>query len=224
LDIDAIRKSYKRYARSYDFYFGALFQPGRKAVIDGMNCHSGEHVLEVGVGTGLSLPLYPENVRVAGIDLSSHMLERAQVRVERDALTQVMLCEMDAEQMAFADNSFDKVVAMYVASVVPHPERLVAEMRRVCKPGGELFLVNHFHSTNTIMAWGERTLAPLSRYLGFRPDFALDAFVQKTGLNVTKQIPVNLLGYWTLLRASNNKVQIMDGMEEAVPMRRAAAS
>ena len=87
MDIDAIRKSYKRYARSYDFYFGALFQPGRKAVIDGMNCHPGEHVLEVGVGTGLSLPLYPENVRVTGIDLSSHMLERAQVRVERDALT-----------------------------------------------------------------------------------------------------------------------------------------
>ena len=225
MDIDAIRTSYRRYAGVYDLYFGALFQPGRKAVIASMGCQPGERILEVGVGTGLSLPLYPPNVHVTGIDLSSHMLERAQARTYRDSLRQVVgLCEMDAEDMAFADNSFDKVVAMYVASVVPHPERLVEEMHRVCKPHGDLFIVNHFHSSNRIVAGFEKLLAPLSRLVGFRPDFSLDSFLRETGLEVRERIPVNLLGYWTLLRAANNKRGIPEKIIETVPMRTAASS
>jgi phosphatidylethanolamine/phosphatidyl-N-methylethanolamine N-methyltransferase len=224
LDIDAIRKSYRRYAQSYDFYFGALFQPGRTAVIDSMSCRQGEHILEVGVGTGLSLPLYPRNVQVTGIDLSSHMLEKAYVRKRRDHLGQVTLCEMDAEQMAFPDDRFDKVVAMYVASVVPHPQRLVAEMHRVCKPGGELFIVNHFHSTKPFVAGLEKLLAPLSKLLGFRPDFSLDTFLRETELEVTERTPVNALGYWTLLRAQNSKSAASEIIfEEPVPVRAVAS-
>ena len=223
MDHNAIRKSYKRYAKGYDFYFGALFQPGRKAVIKGMNCQSGDHVLEVGIGTGLSLLLYPPETRVTGIDLSSHMLEQAQVRKQRGALSQVALAEMDAEQMAFADNSFDKVVAMYVASVVPHPERLVQEMRRVCKPGGELYIVNHFHSSNPLLARLEKLVAPLSKVIGFHPDFPLDAFVRETELDVQDRIPVNILGYWTLLRATNNKVSVADVMPREAPVHVAAS-
>ncbi len=205
MDTEAIRKSYRRYARGYDIYFGALFQPGRKAVIAKLDCKPGDHILEVGVGTGLSLSLYPSTVRITGIDLSTDMLERAARRKHRDGLGNVDLCEMDAEQMAFQDNSFDKVVAMYVASVVPHPDRLVAEMGRVCKPGGELFIVNHFHSTQPLVAGFEKLVAPLSRLLGFRPDFSLEGFVRETGLRITEQSSVNLLGYWTLLRAHNHK-------------------
>ena len=182
MDIDAIRKSYRRYARVYDFYFGAVFEPGRRAVINRMHCRPGDHILEVGVGTGLSLPLYPDHVFLTGIDLSAEMLAYAHARVERDGLANVNLLEMDAEQMSFADNSFDKVVAMYVASVVPHPDRLVAEMRRVCKPGGELFIVNHFHSHHPVVARLEKMIAPLSRMLGFRPEFSLDNFLQDPGL------------------------------------------
>ena len=205
MDIDAIRKSYRRYARVYDFYFGAVFEPGRRAVINRMQCRPGNQILEVGVGTGLSLPLYPDHVFLTGIDLSAEMLAYAHSRVERDGLANVDLFEMDAEQMSFADNSFDKVVAMYVASVVPHPDRLVAEMRRACKPGGELFIVNHFHSRHPVVARLEKMIAPLSRMLGFRPDFSLDKFLQDTGLEVVDKSQVNLLGYWTLLRAVNNK-------------------
>ncbi|MFO1430437.1 MAG: methyltransferase domain-containing protein [Candidatus Competibacteraceae bacterium] len=224
MDIDAIRKSYRRYARVYDFYFGAVFEPGRRAVINRMRCRSGDHILEVGVGTGLSLPLYPDHVFLTGIDLSAEMLAYAHSRVERDGLTHVNLLEMDAEQMSFADNSFDKVVAMYVASVVPHPDRLVAEMRRVCKPGGELFIVNHFHSSHPVVARLEKMIAPLSRMLGFRPDFSLGKFLQDTGLEVVDKSQVNLLGYWTLLRAVNNKqpdpeTEILD----LTPMKAAAA-
>jgi len=114
-----------------------------------MDCGPGERILEVGVGTGLSLPLYPENVSVVGIDISRHMLDQARVRQARSGLDNVAeLMVMDAENMGFKDDSFDKVVAMYVASVVPDPGRLVDEMRRVCKPGGQIFMVNHFHSRN----------------------------------------------------------------------------
>lgn len=223
MDTNAIRKSYRRYARGYDFYFGAVFQPGRKAVIDKMRCQRGEHILEVGVGTGLSLPLYPSYVSVTGIDLSTDMLERACARKERDGLDQVELYEMDAEQMTFADNSFDKVVAMYVASVVSHPERLVDEMRRVCRPNGELFIVNHFHHINPVVARLEKLIAPLSRMLGFRPDFSLESFIKETSLEVVDRSSVNLFGYWTLLRAINNKPSVTETMVELPPVSAAAS-
>ena len=207
MELPVIEKVYRRYAKRYDFYFGALFQPGRKAVINRMHCQPGERILEVGVGTGLSLPLYPSGVQVTGIDISEAMLARARARVARDQLEQVVvLLRMDAEHMDFRDDSFDKVVAMYVVSVVPSPAQLVAEMRRVCRPGGELYIVNHFQHANPLVAGIERLLAPLSRLLGFHPDFPLENFLQETGLEVSEQIPVNALGYWTLLRARNNKV------------------
>lgn len=205
MDIDTIRKSYRRYAESYDLYFGAVFQPGRRAVIEQLNCRPGDRILEVGVGTGISLSLYPAEVRITGIDVSAEMLARAHARKQRERLINVELHEMDAEAMSFADDSFDKVVAMYVASVVPNPQRLVDEMRRVCRPAGELFIVNHFHSNNPLLSRCEKLVAPLSRLVGFRPDFSLDEFVRDTDLDVLQRTPVNLMGYWTLLRARNNK-------------------
>lgn len=119
MDQDAILKTYRRYAHGHDLYFGALFQPGRKAVIARMRCHPGERVLEVGVGTGLSLPLYPPYVRVTGVDISREMLARAEARQRRLGLDHVTLHCLDAERMDFPDDSFDKVVAMYVMSVAP---------------------------------------------------------------------------------------------------------
>jgi phosphatidylethanolamine/phosphatidyl-N-methylethanolamine N-methyltransferase len=206
LDIGAIENAYRRYARFYDVVFGAVFQPGRKAIIEHMNCRPGERVLEVGVGTGLSLPLYPKNVLVSGIDISRDMLELAHARKVRDQMDNIVqLSVMDAENMEFDDSSFDKVVAMYVASVVPDPERLVDEMRRVCKPNGQLIFVNHFHSRNPVFGAFERLLAPLSKQLGFRPDFSLDRFINKTGLTATDIHPVNIFNFCTMVDAINNK-------------------
>lgn len=207
VDIEVIQKVYRRYAQGYDLYFGAMFQPGRCAVIRRMMCRSGDRILEVGVGTGLSLSLYPSNVHVTGIDLSREMLARARARKLRDRLNHVASLQlMDAEDMQFAADSFDKVVAMYVVSVTPHPARLVDEMRRVCKPDGQLFIVNHFQHANPVVRGMERILAPLSRLMGFRPDFSLDKFIEETKLDVVERIPVNALGYWTLLQGRNNKV------------------
>jgi phosphatidylethanolamine/phosphatidyl-N-methylethanolamine N-methyltransferase len=209
MELEAIRKAYRRYARLYDLYFGALFQPGRKAVVDRMHCRSGQRVLEVGVGTGLSLPLYPAGVRVTGVDISPEMLDRARARLARESIGgDIELHVMDAERMSFAPDRFDKVVAMYVVSVVPHPQRLVDEMRRVCKPNGEIFIVNHFRSPNPIIGGVETLLAPLSRLVGFHPDFCLETFVRDTRLEVVDKQPVNLFGYWNLLRALNNKERL----------------
>ncbi len=205
-DTDTVRNTYRRYAKIYDLYFGPVMQHGRKTVMQKMNCQPGDKILEVGVGTGLSLSLYPSYTQVSGIDLSSEMLDRARARKERLGLDHVVeLQEMDAERMLFPDNSFDKVAAIYVASVVPQPIRLVNEMRRVCKPDGELFFLNHFHSQHPVMSSLERILAPLSGTLGFRPDLSLENFTRETELEVIEKSPANLFGYWTLLRAKNNK-------------------
>lgn len=204
MNIDAIKSAYRRYARVYDALFGPIFHPGRKFIVKSLALKPNDRVLEVGVGTGLSLPLYPANVRVTGIDISQEMLVRARQKVARFRLSQVeTILEMDGEDMHFADNSFDKVVAMYVVSVVPDPRRLVDEMRRVCKPGGDIFIVNHFRSQHPIIGGSEALLAPLSRLAGFRTDLELDRFLKEAQLDVVETHNTNLFGYWKVLRYRN---------------------
>ena len=218
MDIGAIEHAYRRYARVYDIVFGGIFQPGRKAIVERMHCRPGDRVLEVGVGTGLSFPLYPKDILVTGIDISRDMLAVAQARKTRGQLNNIVqLSVMDAENMAFSDSSFDKVVAMHVASVVPNPVRLVDEMRRVCKPDGRLVFVNHFHSQNPMLGALESLIAPWSRQLGFRPDFSLDRFMNKSGLMTTDIRPVNVFNFCTMLEAVNNKqLAVMEPLVMAV--------
>ena len=176
--IDAVKAAYRRYANIYDAVFGPVLQPGRKAVIEALGCRPGERVLEVGVGTGLSLPMYPDSVRLTGIDLSHEMLERARARVARRGLRNVeALLEMDAEAMDFPDASFDKVVAMYVVSVTDRPAQLLHELQRVCKPAGDIFIVNHVRSDNPVVGALEKSLARFANQLGFHPDFELRSLV-----------------------------------------------
>lgn len=203
---DSVKQAYRRYARYYDLVFGLIFHPGRKTAIEHLHCHAGDRILEVGVGTGLSLGLYPKKVKVVGIDLSKDMLVRAEERVARERLSQVeSLQQMDAQQMSFEDNAFDSVVAMYVASVVPDPAKLVAEIRRVCKPGGKIIFLNHFQNANPVVRKAEHVLQPLAKYLGFSPDFPMHEFLEKTGFHATTAVPVNLLDYWTVLVGTNDK-------------------
>jgi phosphatidylethanolamine/phosphatidyl-N-methylethanolamine N-methyltransferase len=206
LELHDTLRTYRLFAGSYDVVFGPIFHPGRKAAVEVANDRPNQRILEVGVGTGLSLPHFRKDARVTGIDVSKEMLAKARRRVERDGLKQVeALLEMDAEAMSFEDNSFDAVLALYVASVVPNPARFVAEMRRVCKPGGAIVIVNHFTSANPAMHWLERRLAPLAGKIGFHADFPLDAFLAAGRLRVRETRPSNLFGYWKLLRCVNEK-------------------
>ncbi len=201
-----VEKAYRRYAKYYDFVFGNIFHPGRNIAIEHLHCQAGDRILEVGVGTGLSLSLYPSNVTVVGIDLSEAMLKQARQRVAEEKMTHVeSLIKMDAQQMSFPDNSFDKVVAMYVASVVPDPAQLVNEIRRVCKPGGDIIFLNHFQNKNPLVRKMEAVIQPLALYLGFHPDFPMEEFLEKTNFKVMTAIPVNLLDYWTVLIGKNDK-------------------
>jgi len=201
MHIESVKAAYRRYARVYDAVFGPVLQPGRKAVVEALRCNPGERVLEVGVGTGLSLPLYPREVRLTGIDVSREMLDKARERVAKRGMANVeALLEMDAEAMAFPDASFDKVVAMYVVSVVERPARVLEELHRVCKPEGEIFLVNHVRSDNPLIGALEKSLARFSDKLGFHPDFQLRDMVADAG-ELTEVSRINF--FWKVLRLRN---------------------
>jgi phosphatidylethanolamine/phosphatidyl-N-methylethanolamine N-methyltransferase len=206
MKLDDTLRIYRRYADSYDFVFGALLAPGRRAAVKLVNERPHQRVLEVGVGTGLSLPHYRRDACVVGVDVSPEMLAKARQKVTRLGLKHVeTIAEADAERLAFADNSFDAVVALYVASVVGDTARFGAELRRVCKAGGRIVLVNHFSTTPGPMRAFEKALSPLARHIGFHADFPLHDFLGVSGLHVTAVRPVNLFGCWVLLDCVNDK-------------------
>ena len=206
MDLNDTIRTYRLFSGSYDIVFGPIFHPGRKAAVRIANDRPGQRILEVGVGTGLSLPHFRPDARVTGIDVSAEMLARARTRVARQGLSHVKALQvMDAEILTFEENAFDSVLALYVASVVPDPARFAAEMRRVCIPGGTIVIVNHFTSDNAVVRFGEKRLAHLARHIGFHADFPLDQFRRQSGLAIREVRPSNLFGYWKLLRCVNEK-------------------
>jgi len=201
LDAESVRAAYRRWAGIYDAVFGGVSGPGRRRAVAAVNRLGGPRVLEVGVGTGLALPLYRRDLEVVGIDLSREMLEKARQRVAAERLTHVRgLIEMDAERMAFADAVFDIAVAMFTASVVPDARKLFAEMSRVVRPGGHLLFVNHFAAKGGPRWWVERAMAPLSRRLGWHPDFALRDLLDPATTQVEAMEPCPPAGIFTLLQ------------------------
>ncbi len=200
MDVSAVRHAYRRWAPVYDFTFGQVAEAGRKHAVKIINSRKGR-VLEVGVGTGLSLPCYGSHLTLTGIDLSPEMLDKARKRVERHGLTNVAgLYEMDAGALAFPDESFDTVVAMYVMTVVPDPERVMRELERVCAAGGEVILVNHFSQEEGVRGFFERKLAPFGDLLGWRPVFDLDRVLVCDDLRLVERRSLRPFGLFTMLR------------------------
>ncbi|MDZ4096176.1 MAG: methyltransferase domain-containing protein [Paracoccaceae bacterium] len=200
MDIDAISRSYKRWAPIYDMSFGAISRNPRRKVVHHINKRGGS-VLEVGVGTGLALPLYDSTISVTGIDFSHDMLARARQKVAEDGLTNITeLRQMDARHLDFPDESFDTVVAMFLVSVVPDPERVVSEMARVCKPGGEVLIANHFASEKGVLAKLERALSRFENTLGWHSDFAISRVTGESRLAHREQAAMAPFGLFTFLR------------------------
>jgi len=183
----------------YDYTFGPTLHAGRIQAIQRMGIKAGDRVLEVGVGTGINAGLYPTSCVVTGIDLSEPMLEKARERVVRKGLSNIRLLAMDAADLKFPDNSFDIVYAPYVISVVPDPVAVVREMRRVCRPGGRLVILNHFRGTNRIGAWLDRVISPLTVHIGFKSDLDLPAFLAQAELKPVSIEKVNVPKIWSLI-------------------------
>jgi phosphatidylethanolamine/phosphatidyl-N-methylethanolamine N-methyltransferase len=162
-----------------------------------MGLSSGHTVLEVGVGTGINVPLYPNDCGVTGIDLSDSMLELA--RRQAASMSNVRLLEMDAADLKFADNSFDIVYAPYVISVVPDPLAVVREMQRVCRPGGKIIILNHFLSRNRLLAWVERAISPFTVHIGFKSDLDLPALIAQAELKPVSIEKINFPRIWSLV-------------------------
>jgi phosphatidylethanolamine/phosphatidyl-N-methylethanolamine N-methyltransferase len=205
-DIDraGVEKAYERWAPIYDLVFGKVFDQGRQSTIAEAD-RIGGRILDVGVGTGLSLSDYSRATRICGVDISEPMLRKAQARVRAQGLSNVeTLAVMDAKHLAFADGAFDAVVAQYVITAVPDPEATLDDFVRVLKPGGELILVNHIGAERGPRRAFELAFAPLARRLGWRPEFPWQRLVnwaaRHGGVSLAERRPMPPLGHFSLIR------------------------
>ena len=197
---DVVKTAYRRWAPVYDHTFGKVSTLARRHVIDVVNQRRG-NVLEVGVGTGLSLPELDRDLEITGIDLSREMLDKARERVRDLGLTNVKgLYEMDAGELEFPDASFDVTVAMYVMTVVPDPEKVMRELSRVTKPGGEVILVNHFSQDDGVRGWVERQMAPFAEIIGWRPVFDTSRVMVCPDLKLVERQSLKPWGIFTMMR------------------------
>jgi phosphatidylethanolamine/phosphatidyl-N-methylethanolamine N-methyltransferase len=206
LDIDreSVERAYDRWAPIYDLVFGGVFGKGRHAAIVATNSIGGR-VLEVGVGTGISLPQYAANTRIFGTDISEAMLAKAKQRVADQRLKNVEgLAVMDAEKLEFPDNSFDVVMAQYVVTAVPNPEKALDEFARVLRPGGEMIILSRVSADAGMRRFIEQRLQPVVRRLGWRTDFAWSRFAQWAAgaheIELVERRPVPPLGHFSLIR------------------------
>jgi phosphatidylethanolamine/phosphatidyl-N-methylethanolamine N-methyltransferase len=213
MDEASIKTAYRRWAPVYDNTFGRFTTEGRRHAVEIINQRHGK-VLEVGVGTGLSLPDYGRHLQIEGIDLSPEMLDKAREKVAEEGLRNVTgLHEMDASELTFPTGSFDTVVAMYVMTVVPDPEKVMRELARVCKVGGEVILINHFSQEEGVRGWVERRMAPFADKLGWRPVFDVDRVLVCDNLTLVGRRALRPWGLFTMLRFEKTREVVAQAAE-----------
>jgi phosphatidylethanolamine/phosphatidyl-N-methylethanolamine N-methyltransferase len=200
-----VKSVYGKCSPIYDRVFGQIFRPRIKMGIARSGIRTGHKVIEVGVGTGLSLPFYPEGCKVVGIDLTKEMLAKAQEKKRLLGLTNVELLEMDAENMTFADDTFDHSLAAFVITVVPNPEKMVKEMKRVTKVGGNIVILNHFSSKNPLVCGMNKLFSPLTEKVGWRSDVTLDLLSNHCNLQIDDMFKRTPIDPWSIIIATNNK-------------------
>lgn len=201
IDDGHVVAAYARWAPIYDWSFGAFTRAPCRAAVAEMNRLPPSRILEIGVGTGISLPLYERKHRLTGIDLSEDMLERARKRVADENLSHVEGLEVgDAGALAFDDGAFDAAMAMFVITVVPNPQKVLAEMERVVRPGGQVILVSHFSVEKGPRAFAERHLSRFSSRLGWRPNFPIETVLDRPNLRLIERRAVKSFDLFTMLK------------------------
>ncbi len=205
MDTTTIKRAYERLSPVYDLLFDKIFHPGRVEAVKLLGLQPADHVLEVGIGTGLNLPLYPRHCQITGVDLSEPMLRKAEEKVRELGLSNVTLRVMDAQHLLFPDSHFDHVLAAYTISVVPDPVRTLQEIKRVCRPGGRIVILNHFQSEKKVLGTIEELMAPFCMKLGWKTDLKLKPLLERANLQTEQIQRVNLLNGWRLVRCINQK-------------------
>jgi len=200
-----VKRAYALYSPVYDLLFDWIFHPGRQAAVKCLDVRPRDRILEVGIGTGLNLALYPHDCHLVGVDLSERMLEKARAKTRELGLANVTLKVMDAAATDFPDNEFDRALATYVISAVPDSVAVLREMRRVVKPGGTLVIVNHFKSEKPLIGAVEDLVAPLCTRLGWKSNLSLEPLLSQVGLVPDLVTGVNLFNGWRLIRCVNHK-------------------
>jgi phosphatidylethanolamine/phosphatidyl-N-methylethanolamine N-methyltransferase len=225
LDKETVAKAYGRWAPVYDAVFGAVFEQGRHAAIAAAE-RVGGRLLEVGVGTGLSLPYYSSDLHIYGIDISEPMLRKARQRVAEYGLDNVeALAVMDAEHLEFPDASFDVIVAQYVITTVPHPEATLDEFARVLRPGGEIILVSRVGAEAGLRRALEKWFAPAARKLGWRTEFSFQRYAEwaksTQGVQLIERRAMPPFGHFSLIRFTKGD-GALNGHAAATPRRAVA--
>jgi phosphatidylethanolamine/phosphatidyl-N-methylethanolamine N-methyltransferase len=201
-----VERIYESMAPVYNFIYGKLlFNEGREVAIDLLDIKASHKVLEVGVGTGLTLPLYPRNCQVVGVDISENMLKEAEQLIKKKKIKNASVKVMDATKLEFPDNHFDHVLGNLFISATTYPEKSLLEMKRVCKPGGVMVLMNHFKSESAVMGTVETVLSPVAHKLGFKSDLEMRPLLAAVGLEPKEIRKVNMLNLWTAVSMVNKK-------------------
>jgi len=192
-------KIYGEFAPLYDKIFGKIFYTRLERVIEDLDIPPGARVLEVGVGTGTSFPAYPTHCEVTGIDLAPDMLARARQKIKENGWNHLNVMEMNAMALGFPDNTFDYVMAFHVVTVVPDPIQMIAEAKRVCKPGGKIVIVNHFTSDVPVLGSVTEALDPITRFLGWRTNLRLKPFLEAADLKVERAYKLSKTSLYTVV-------------------------
>jgi phosphatidylethanolamine/phosphatidyl-N-methylethanolamine N-methyltransferase len=202
---EEIRKIYSRYAAVYDMIFARSFFPRIRLGLRKLGIKPGDTIIEVGVGTGLSLSLYPDSCKVVGIDITRKMLTKAKEKKDKHGFSHVSLLEMDAENMSFADDSFDHAVVPFIVSVVPNPVRMMSEIKRITKKNGKIIVINHFSSKHAMLAKLERFFSPVFLRLGWTAAVPIDLLANHCNLCIEDISKKHRLDPWFIIHATNKK-------------------
>ncbi len=207
MELDSVKAVYQKWASFYDISFGAITTGARRHIAAAANNAPSGRILEIGVGTGLNLPLYNGGHKITGIDICPNMISRARTRAKKSGLNGSIeaLLDMNAESLEFEDDYFDIVVISYVLSVAPNPEKILDEIQRVCKKDGKIVIANHFDKGKGFLHFIDRLLSPLANYIGWEPEFPIDICLQREGIKILENRQIPPFGLFTLLVCSNNK-------------------
>jgi phosphatidylethanolamine/phosphatidyl-N-methylethanolamine N-methyltransferase len=196
-------KIYSLYSHFYDSFFGRIFHQGLRIANKLLDVQPGEKILEVGIGTGMSLPLYPEYAEVVGIDISRDMIKQAEEKKQCLGFSNVRLCITDASMMSFKDGCFDKAIAAHSITVIPEPVKTLKEMKRVCKNNAEFFFLYYAGSNNKLIAMFEKAISPIRNKLGLGKAIDLEELLDSASFEIVFKDRINIFRLCQIIKCKN---------------------